>query len=222
VSAPVVVFDVNETLSDLGPLGERFAEVGAPTSLAPLWFASVLRDGIGLAAAGGSARFADIGAEQLRTMLPEAGVAGDLDAAVAHVMDGFMTLATHPDVVPGARALRAAGLRLVTLSNGSAAVAESLLTRAGVREAFEALLSVEDAGCWKPAAAAYRFAAERCQVPLGEMVLVAVHPWDIDGAARAGMRTVWLDRDGRPYPSYASEPTHRVRSLEELAGVLTA
>jgi 2-haloacid dehalogenase len=53
------------------------------------------------------------------------------------------------------------------------------------------------------------------------MVLVAVHPWDIDGAARAGMRTAWLDRDGRPYPSYASGPTHRVRSLEELAGILT-
>ena len=36
----VVVFDVNETLSDLSPLAARFVEVGAPASLAALWFAS--------------------------------------------------------------------------------------------------------------------------------------------------------------------------------------
>ena len=41
----VIAFDVNETLSDLSPLGARFLEVGASASAAPLWFASVLRDG---------------------------------------------------------------------------------------------------------------------------------------------------------------------------------
>ena len=35
----VIVFDVNETLSDLSPLGARFVEVGASASAAPLWFA---------------------------------------------------------------------------------------------------------------------------------------------------------------------------------------
>jgi 2-haloacid dehalogenase len=220
VSAPaVVVFDVNETLSDLRPLGERFAELGVPEHVAQQWFAAVLRDGFALTAAGATARFADLGAELLRTMLPELGVR-DLDAAVEHVLSGFTSLDVHPDVAPGVRALRAAGIRLVTLSNGSASVAEGLLDRAGIRGELEALLSVEEAGVWKPAAGAYRFAAQRCGVALEEMLLVAVHPWDVDGASRAGMSTAWLDRTGRHYPSYASEPTHHVRSLEELASVL--
>ena len=42
-------------------------------------------------------------------------------------MAGFASLPLHPDVVPGVRALRQAGLRLVTLSNGSTQVAESLI-----------------------------------------------------------------------------------------------
>lgn len=41
---------------------------------------------------------------------------------------------------------------------------------------------------------------------LGDAMLVAVHPWDVDGAARAGMRTAWLDRRGTAYPSYFTAP----------------
>lgn len=216
----VVVFDVNETLSDLRPLAQRFADVGVEASLASLWFASVLRDGFAATAAGTTHRFADLGAELLRDLLPRAGATGDLERSVEHVLEGFGALDTHPDVVPGMRALHSSGLRLVTLSNGATSVAESLLGRAGVRDRFEALLSVEDAGVWKPAAEAYRFAARHCGTRCDEMVMVAVHPWDVDGAARAGMQTVWLDRDGRHYPSYNLPPTHRVGSLEELAGVV--
>jgi 2-haloacid dehalogenase len=214
----VVVFDVNETLSNLTPLAGRFEEVGAPASLAPLWFASVLREGFALTAAGSTARFADIGREILLGLLPES--VADAEQAVGHVLAGFMDLDVHPDVVPGVRALRAAGLRLVTMSNGAAAVAEGLLSRAGVAEEFEHLLSVEDAGVWKPAADAYRHVAGRCGVQTGEMVMVAVHPWDIDGAARAGLRTAWVNRDGRRYPSYATAPTCTIASFEELPAAL--
>ncbi|HEU4513585.1 MAG TPA: haloacid dehalogenase type II [Nocardioidaceae bacterium] len=214
----VVVFDVNETLSDLRPLARRFEGVGAPASLATLWFASVLREGFALTAAGASARFADIGREMLLDLLPDS--VEDRAAAVEHVLGGFMDLDVHPDVVPGVRALRDAGLRLVTMSNGASAVAERLLDRAGVRDEFEQLLSVEDAGVWKPAADAYRFVAERCSVGVEQLVMVAVHPWDTDGAARAGLRTAWVDRDGRHYPQYATPPTWTVPSVEALATVL--
>ena len=47
----VVVFDVNETLSDMSPMARRFADVGAPEHLAKLWFATLLRDGFALTAA---------------------------------------------------------------------------------------------------------------------------------------------------------------------------
>lgn len=216
----VVVFDVNETLSDMAPMAKRFEEVGAPGSLAPLWFASLLRDGFALTSAGSIATFADLGAEQLRALLPPAGVDGDIEKAIAHVMGGFTSLELHPDVAPGLRALHATGLRLVTLSNGSVGVAEALFEKSGTRDLFEELYSVEDAGVWKPAPGSYLWAAERCGVPGEEMCLVAVHPWDIDGAARAGLQTAWVNRDGRRYPAYLTPPTHTVKSLEDLAGVL--
>ena len=207
----VYVFDVNETLSDLAPMGTRFAEVGLPPSAAQLWFAALLRDGIGVAAAGGLVRFADAARGVLAPMLP-----GDPDA-VQHVMAGFQNLPVHPDVPAGVRALRAAGHRLATLSNGAAEVAAGLLGRAGVRDQFEALLSVEDAGAWKPARAAYLYAVDRLRVRPAEATLVAVHPWDIDGAARAGLRTAWINRTGAAYPAHLTSPERTVRTVGELA-----
>lgn len=213
----VVVFDVNETLSDLSPMAQRFAEVGAPGQLAKTWFASLLRDGFALATAGSTAPFAALGEGVLRILLTGIPLRGSLDDAVGHIMAGFAALPVHPDVPTGIRSLQAAGVRLVTLSNGSADVAEQLFARAGLGDAFDLLLSVTEAGVWKPAGDAYRYAARRCETPLAEMLLVAAHPWDIDGAARAGMGTAWINRTRSPYPDYFCPPDMTAADLDELA-----
>lgn len=83
----VIVFDVNETLSNMAPLGGAFAGVGAPKELAKLWFATLLRDGFALTASGGKEAFATIGTDALRTLLAAEGISGDLDAAVERVME---------------------------------------------------------------------------------------------------------------------------------------
>jgi len=217
----VVVFDVNETLSDLTPMGQRFVDIGAPELLAKVWFASLLRDGFALTAVGSSEGFATLAEGALRGVLTGVALDRNVDDAVEHVMAGFPTLPVHPDVPDGVRALRKLGLRLVTLSNGSTEVAERLLSEAGVRDQFERLMSVEQAGVWKPAPGAYDYAARSCDVPPAAMMLVAVHPWDIDGAARAGLRTAWLNRLDALYPPYFSAPDCTAASLPELAAKLS-
>ncbi len=219
--ADVVVFDVNETLSDLSVMAQRFEEVGADGRLATAWFAGLLRDGIALAAAGASEKFATIARENLLVLFGGLELGLDNAKAADHVLEGFLGLDVHPDVAAGVRALAGAGMRLVTLSNGAVGVADGLLGRAGVRDAFESLLSVEDAGVWKPAPASYEYAARHCGVAPGRMMLVAVHPWDIDGAARAGMQTAWVSRDGGRYPAYFRSPDRTATGIDDLAAQLT-
>lgn len=218
----VIVFDVNETLSDLAPMAERFRDVGAPGHLATHWFATVLRDGFALAAAGSRERFSVLAREALRAALDREPLDRATDRAVEHILDGFATLPVHPDVPAGIRALRAAGYRMVTLSNGSVAVAGGLLTRSGIRDAVDVLLSVEQAPIWKPGRAAYEYAARQCGVEPARLLLVAVHPWDIHGAAHAGLRTAWVNRDGARYPAYFAPPTHTVSALTQLVAALNA
>jgi 2-haloacid dehalogenase len=217
----VVVFDVNETLSDMEPLRARFVEVGLPATALDAWFAGVLRDGFALAACDDARTFRDVAAGNLRLLL--AGVeSGDrtLEGGVDHVLSGFAALEVHPDVPEGMRALAASGRRLVTLTNGATAMSEAMFARAGVLDLLEHRLSVEGAGRWKPAAAAYRYAAGVCGVEASSMVLVAVHPWDVHGAQRAGLLGAWLNRGASAYPDYLPPPDVTAGDLAELATTL--
>ena len=216
----LIVFDVNETLSDMSVLADRFGEVGLSPQLAATWFAGLLRDGFALTVTGENPDFAQVASDSLVGLFRARGVP-DVDGGVERVMSAFMQLPLHPDVVDGIRALSDAGMRLVTLSNGSTAVAEGLFERDGILERFERLLSVQDASAWKPAAAAYQYALEVCRASASESMLVAVHPWDIHGAHRAGLATGYINRAGALYPGFFARPDIEAPTLVELAQALT-
>lgn len=217
----VVVFDVNETLSDMSPMGQRFVDVGAPRHLAATWFAGLLRDGFALTSAGTCPSFVDLGAGLLRVQLAGVALNREVEESVGYIMAGFNGLALHPDVPAGIAALADSGFRLVTLSNGAAGVAAGLFERAGIRDRFEQLLSVEDAQVWKPAPGSYAYALEQCKVPPSAALLVAVHPWDIDGAHRAGLSTAWVNRTGAPYPDYFERADVEVALLGDLVSLIS-
>ena len=211
----VLVLDVNETLSDLSHLRKGVESAGIHWTIVDLWFARVLRDGFALATLGESAGFADIATHALRTLAPDLD-----DEVVTGFVAAFGTLPLHQDVAPGLRSLVAHGVPVVTLSNGSASVAESLLERAGVRDLVGQVLTVETAGVWKPAPAAYAVALEATGVQAAEAAMVAVHPWDLHGAAAAGMRTIWINRHNQAYPQFFTAPDLTVTSFEQLAARL--
>ncbi|MHA7207757.1 haloacid dehalogenase type II [Arthrobacter sp. MDT1-65] len=216
ITPAVIVFDVNETLSDLKGLGEAFQAAGLPPSLIHPWFAGLLRDGFALTAAGSNPEFADLATDSLHRLLTEALGPGDHRERVRSIMGVFVSLPLHADVGPGIAAL--SGIApLVTLSNGAAAVAESLTERGGVKDRFVRFLSVQDAPRWKPAREAYEYAATETGHDADQLLLVAVHPWDIHGAHTAGLRTAWINRTGGTYPAYFAAPDLEADDLEALA-----
>lgn len=215
----LVVLDVNETLSDLSPLHAVFADAGLAAHEVETWFAGVLRDGFALTLTGENPRFADLARDGVRARMRATGAGPDAaDAAADRVVAAFLDLTPHPDVVPGLRALAGLGCRLVTLTNGSVDVARSLLRDAD--EVISGYHDVAQAGIWKPAEGSYRWLLAQYAVPPAEALLVAVHPWDLQGAHRAGLRTAWLDRRKVGWPSSFTTPDLRATAMTELADLL--
>ena len=214
----LVVLDVNETLSDFACLQTSFVAVGAPPHLLDTWFAGTLRDGFALAASGSARTFPQGGAAGLTALLTQVeGLALPVPDAVARVFEGMRALDVHPDVPAGLRALAEGGARVVTLTNGSLAQTEGLLERAGVADLVERRLSVDDVGRWKPHPDAYRYAAQACDVAPEQCAMVAVHPWDLHGAASTGMATGYLDRRGTPWPDVFLPPDVTAATLTQVA-----
>jgi 2-haloacid dehalogenase len=119
--------------------------------------------------------------------------------------------------VPAALArFRETGFRLATLTNSSHATVRAQLEHAGLTEAFDEELSVEDVRRFKPAPEPYLMAAERLGVPASEIRLVAAHDWDVWGAMRAGCAAAYIAR--REIPFVIGEPPDVVgRDLTEVA-----
>jgi len=219
--APAVcVLDVNETLSDMAPLADRMNKVGLSGQL-EAWFAAVLRDGFALSLVGQAPVFRQVASALLRHRLTAAGVVADaVDDAVAEVLEGFADLPLHPDAAPGLRRLHDGGVRLVPLTNGATAMSDRLFERADLLPLLERRLSVEDVGPWKPHPAPYEHALRECDVDAGEAMLVAVHPWDIQGAHSAGLRTAWIRRGTGEWPDCFDPPDVVAAGIDDLADQL--
>ena len=216
----ILVLDVNETLSDMTPLGVVLERHGVHRGLAATWFASVLRDGFALSVHHQAPPFAELGRQVLRLLLVAQQPTSDRDDVVEEVLATMQRLDVHPDVADGLRALVADGHRLVAFTNGAAAGAEGLLERAGVRDVVDRFLSVEGLGVWKPHPDAYAHAAAALGSEPTDLTLVAVHPWDLDGAGRSGWGTAHVDRGGARWPEAFRPPDHVVGSFLELADAL--
>lgn len=214
----VIAFDVIETLFPLEPIRRRLVDAGQPGHMLELWFAHLLRDGFALAASGGYRPFGDVAAGALRSAT---GHALD-DEAAGGVLAGFAELDPHPDVLPAVRLARGAGIRLVTLTNGSARNTARLLRRAGLDEDIEQVLSVDDVRRWKPAADVYRHAVHSTHVFPERVALVAAHAWDTHGAHRAGLTTGWVARHDHEFPDVFTAPDVVGRDLVETVRGLLA
>lgn len=211
-----VVFDVNETLFSLERVGERLRAHGLPPQALGWWFARTLRDGAMLAALGRGAPFRDLASAALADVLLAYGM-DPLPGMVDGVMDAMAEMDPHPDAEPAVRALAAAGVQLLTLTNGSAGLTQELLLRSGLRRHFRACLSVDEVGVWKPRPEPYLHAAEVAGLRPRQLALVAVHSWDTAGAQAAGLVAGWASRLEHRYPPHLGAPDVVGASLLEVA-----
>lgn len=212
----VVAFDVNETLLDLAPVSAALVELGQPEHLLPQVFARTLLTGFAATVAGAWFPFRDA----FDAALAQATALSAADRST--VADAFGELVPHPDVEPALRRLAEAGVRAVTLSQGTPGVASAALERGGLAALVEQTLSSESIRTWKPAREVYLWGAGSCGVPPERLALVAAHGWDVQGAQRAGLTGAWFPRGERVYPEIY-EPAHvTAASLPEAVEALLA
>jgi 2-haloacid dehalogenase len=221
VADQVIVFDVNETLLDLGALDPIFADIFGAAAVRGEWFTQVLQSALVSVATGVHRDFGRIARGSLEMVASRRGV-HLTDADAKAVLDGVRRLPPHPEVIGALQRLRAAGLRLATLTNSPPETAEAQLAHAGLTDLFDARFSVEGAGRLKPAPAVYRYAAAELGVAPMDLRLVAAHSWDVTGAMRAGWAAAFVARTGQVLDPTGATPDLVGADLDEVADQLLA
>lgn len=132
----------------------------------------------------------------------------------------YLTLDAYPDVPACLEALRAAGLATAILSNGEPGMLEAAVASAGLTALFDAVLSVEEIGIFKPDPRVYQLAVDRLQVETARVCFVSTNAWDAAGAAYFGFRVAWLNRFGQRLERLPGTPAAVIAGLDELPALI--
>jgi len=214
--ARICVFDVNETLLDLGALDPQFERVFGDAGVRRAWFLQLLQSALVATVTGAYSDFGRVGAAALEMTAQRQGVTLS-DEDKSQILGGMRELPPHPEVTESLSLLRDAGLRLATLTNSTQQVAEAQMENSGLRDYFEQTLSADAVQRLKPAPEPYRMAAESLGVDVGGIRLVAAHAWDVAGALRAGCAAAFVARPGMVLDPLVERPDVVGADLREVA-----
>jgi 2-haloacid dehalogenase len=117
---------------------------------------------------------------------------------VVDLRAAYRTLDAYPEVEQILRSLKAKAVPTAILSNGSPAMLDSAVTSAGLELLLDEVISVEEAGVFKPDPRVYDLAIRRLGGDASKLVFVSSNAWDGFGAHAAGFRVVWCNRTAQP------------------------
>jgi 2-haloacid dehalogenase len=214
-----LVFDVNQTMLDLNSLRPHFARVFGDGKALDEWFSLLLHYSLVVTVADAYADFATVGRAVLEMLASTKGVKLSSEDAT-QILQGVLMMPAHPDVPESLKRLRAAGFRMVTLTNSSPSAVKAQLHNAGLTLYFDESISVDPVRRYKPDLEVYRSAAKQLGAQPGELLLIAAHPWDVFGAMKAGWQGAFVARNGiTPFP-LGPKPTINGPDIKAIADAI--
>lgn len=131
------------------------------------------------------------------------------------LMDAYNHLTAFPDVRPALEGL--VSVPLAVLSNGSPAMLQAAVKSSGVEKLFQHVISVEDAGTFKPSPKVYQLAVDRFKVKdRGNIGFVSSNCWDAIGAKAFGFTVFWINRGNAPVDILDATPDRVLNKLTDL------
>jgi 2-haloacid dehalogenase len=216
------VFDAYGTLFDVASAALRCADelAGMAPRLSTLWRDKQLQYTWLRTLQGRHADFWQVTGDALDFALETLGLADP--GLRERLMQLYLTLDAYPDAPAALRQLRAAGLTTAILSNGSPAMLAAVVRNARLGDLFDHVLSVEEAGVYKPHPRVYQLAVDRLAVPPQDIAFISSNGWDAWAGSAFGMRAIWCNRQSQTRERLPGAPDHEIRFLSELPPLVIA
>ena len=165
----------------------------------------------------GHTPYRQIGHRAVSQVMDRCGIVYSQDE-VRWLISEIEKLKPFPDVLEALARLKA-NYKLAILSNGDRDMLQAAAPHIGF--AFDHVISVQEAGAFKPHWKTYATAADIIGEDRSSILFVANHAFDCIGAKAYGMRTAFIDRRKRPFGKTPHQPDLIVADFAELAERMT-
>lgn len=128
----------------------------------------------------------------------------------------YWELEAYAEVPQMLATLKDRGLTCAILSNGSPDMLEGAVEFAGIEGLLDDVISVEDAGIFKPSSKVYDLVGAKLGCAKSEVLFVSSNGWDIAGASDYGFTTAWVNRVGEPMDRLFARPQHVLSDLTTI------
>jgi 2-haloacid dehalogenase len=136
--------------------------------------------------------------------------------AQKRLMAAYLALKPWPDAKDALRKLKAAGVRVITISNFTPRMLQVNAEGAGMGDLFDELLSTETNGTFKPDPRAYALGMQRLNLRKDEILFAAFGSWDAYGAKAFGYPTYWVNRFNLPAEELGVAPDKTSTDMKGL------
>ena len=136
------------------------------------------------------------------------------------LMGLYLRLDAYPEVKATLTRLKAGGMKLAILSNGSPKMLSSAVENSKIADLLDAVLSVEQVGIFKPHPSVYRLAVERFAVSPGQICFLSSNAWDAHAAKAFGFHVVWCNRFRQAPERIPERPDGEIDTLAALPEIV--
>jgi len=142
------------------------------------------------------------------------------EALHRRLMTLYLSLNVYPEVRDTLERLKAGGLKLAILSNGTPAMLAAAAANSGIADLLDAVLSVEEVGVYKPHPSVYRLASDRLQLAPERICFLSSNGWDAYAAKAFGFRVLWCNRFKQAPERLPGTPDAQIETLAALPDVV--
>ena len=214
-----IIFDAYGTLVDvnsaaekckekLGDKWEGFANYWRTTQLEYTWLRSLMRR---------HKDFWQITEDSLDKSMNFYNIDNSMRSELLNL---YKVLSPFTEVRDTLKKLKQSNYKLAILSNGTPDLLNELVVSNQLKDIFDDIFSVEEAGIFKPDSKVYDLPINKYNIKKNEVLFLSANTWDVSGAGNYGYNTVWVNRNNNIFDKLDFEPNQQISNLSELLDLI--
>ena len=206
------LFDVNSAAEKckekLGDKWEGFANYWRTTQLEYTWLRSLMRR---------HKDFWQITEDSLDKSMNFYNIDNSMRSELLNL---YKVLSPFTEVRDTLKKLKQSNYKLAILSNGTPDLLNELVVSNQLKDIFDDIFSVEEAGIFKPVSKVYDLPINKYNIEKNEVLFLSANTWDVSGAGNYGYNTVWVNRNNNIFDKLDFEPNQQISNLSELLDLI--
>jgi len=138
----------------------------------------------------------------------------------SELLNLYKVLSPFAEVEVSLKKLKQSNYKLAILSNGTPDLLNELVVSNQLKDIFDDIFSVEEAGIFKPDSKVYDLPINKYNIEKNEVLFLSANTWDVSGAGNYGYNTVWVNRNNNIFDKLDFKSNKQISNLSELLDLI--